>query len=619
MKIQVGGRRKGPAVGRQPRNPDQAVSITPGNPPLPGSRQHPFRPSAPRFPTPGPDPETYSSSECSSLRDSQELQHPGTSFHTSSNLSHLQPASRASSSRPRSSRIYESVHQNSNGIENSFEKTRRAVSHLGYNSQRWFGPLSIIAVFTLVLVPYFIASFVSGGGWSSKTDGIDFAVRKALLTLLSTDSAEEEAWADHVVTANDGTSITIDIPATFQSRLNSLLAPLMSQHAQDIWGNTNTPVLRCKEPEVQVVSFSVHKSSRLPAVCFFGENQTRSVRDIRDLRISFPQSSSHHMLRVRVAEERPALEGSDSSPRRYHLWGRFRGRIYVDLSDTGKLALTRFCGESDIDVDIEPLHLSDVRLITVLELKRLYSLWISKSLEKKTGRDSASLFRAVLTPTEHSPTHSSIHSLRGKLKQYFVSGWNHGLEYQELKAETGPRLETYEEPNGLTFSTEIENVNPEHQNSGEASKDNQPGLHNAFSNHLYSKESEKTEYAPATGVDGERRNVHQPPSTAEDISTTGLERSNMNGPFSPGADKMPPRARGEQYIASKVIQDPMNQNPATRTENRFENHQDSIASYRQANQKTQRTIQNSKLPRQPMHVRISEPFDPASDFEPSHP
>lgn len=275
--------------------------------------------------------------------------------------------------------------------------------------------ISVVFVFLIVLLPYFFASSAAG----SRAVDMEVAVRKALLTITSPNSAEEELWADHVVTSSDGVATTIDIPATFHSRLNSVLAPLMAEHAKDIWANTPAPLLDCKPPEVQVVSFSIQKSSRLPAVCTFGDQELRrSVRDIRDLRISFPQSSSRHMLRVQVAEERPALEGSDSSPRRYHLWGRFRGQILVDLSDTGKLALTRFCGESARDVDIEPFESSDVRLITVLELKRLYSLWMSKSLEKQTGRDSASLFRAVMTPTSHAPAHATIHAIRAKLKEY---------------------------------------------------------------------------------------------------------------------------------------------------------------------------------------------------------
>jgi hypothetical protein len=249
--------------------------------------------------------------------------------------------------------------------------------------------------------------------------GVDAAVRRALYKIVASNITEAEAWSDHVVLSRVGPYVSVDIPATFDSRLNAELSPLMAKHAKDIWGKSDVPVLHCKPPEVQVVSFSMKKSSRIPAICLFeADRHNRSIRDIRDLRVTFPTASSRHMMRVRVAEERPALTGSGASPRRFHSWGTFRGPIQVDLSDTGKIALQRYCGETDTDVDMEPLDPSDVRLVTVLELKRLHSLWTSGT-PQPPGTDNMTMFRAVVSPLDLAPAYaSSVQSIQDVLGRY---------------------------------------------------------------------------------------------------------------------------------------------------------------------------------------------------------
>lgn len=289
---------------------------------------------------------------------------------------------------------------------------------LSYKSLR--SSCSIAAIFAIVLMPFVVALLMSDDN-DRRLHDVERDVRSALIDMVMTNHTED-LWAEHVVVTQDGGSTSVDIPATFHSRLNSELAPLMRLHANEIWTKSDNPELKCHPPEEQIVSFSLSKSSRLPAECMFEDsNRNQSIRDIRDLRITFPTKSSRHMMRVQIAEDRQTPVNADDSPRRYSSWGRFRGRIFIDLSDTSKIALQRYCGESDADVDIEPLAASDVLLITVIELKRLHSLWTSGSA--MTSRDSGenshdSVFRAVITPLDLYPAHSSpIQAIRESLRK----------------------------------------------------------------------------------------------------------------------------------------------------------------------------------------------------------
>jgi hypothetical protein len=288
--------------------------------------------------------------------------------------------------------------------------SRQASQMVGFDARNMLSALSVALVFLIVLLPYLAALMTAAGNKiPSLNEG---AVREVIQTLVGNTSAD--IWADHIVLSHDGTSSSVDIPATFHSRLNAELAPLMRQHAGEIWSKSEIPLLRCKAPETLIVSFSMRKSARLPAICIFEDEQrNESIRDIRDIRVMFPTKTSRHMMRVQIAEDRSALANVDESPRRYHSWGRFRGRFRIDLSDTAKIALQRYCGESDFDVDVEPLDASDVLLITVLELKRLHSLWTKGEPLQRNGGADDSMFRAVVSPLDLSPAQSSpIHYMK---------------------------------------------------------------------------------------------------------------------------------------------------------------------------------------------------------------
>lgn len=299
-----------------------------------------------------------------------------------------------------------------NLVQGAAERLRLHAKHLRSSC-------SVVVIFAIVLMPFIVALLVSDHNYRGR-HSIEKDVRSALMDVVMANGTDDR-WAEHIVLTQEGGSASVDIPATFHSRLNSELAPLMRQHATEIWGKSETPELKCNPPEKQIVSFSMAKSSRLPAECMLEENnKTQSIRDIRDLRVTFPTKSSRHMMRVQIAEDRQGPANAEDSLRRYSSWGRFRGRIFIDLSDTSKLAMQRYCGESDADVDIEPLAASDVLLITVLELKRLHGLWTSGSSARSSNPNDPnfdSIFRAVIAPLDLSPAHSSpIHALREGLR-----------------------------------------------------------------------------------------------------------------------------------------------------------------------------------------------------------
>lgn len=320
-------------------------------------------------------------------------------------------------------------------LSQTVSQALRAARRLGVDTRTWRFSAPVAMIFSLILLPFLVALFVSGD--DDRLHTMEITARKVFVAMVSMNTSED-FWAVHVVLAHDGTTSSVDIPATFQSRLNAELAPLMRKHANEIWNGNEHPRLRCSPPEVQIVSFSIRKSSRLPAICTLEEeHRNKSIRDIRDLRVTYPSQSSRYLMRVKIAEDRSSLADVDDSPRRYHSWGRFRGRFGIDLSDTAKLALQRYCGESDSDVDIEPLDASDVLLITVLELKRLHSLWTVGVPKNPTERASDSLFRAVVSPLDLSPAHSSpIHALRESFRNQL---------YQENvaspRADSTPRRE----------------------------------------------------------------------------------------------------------------------------------------------------------------------------------
>lgn len=314
----------------------------------------------------------------------------------------------------------------------------------------------ILGVLGIMLLP-FLAALVTTF-WEPGDHGVDPLVRQALLNIIQWNNSTEAKWVDHIVISQEKDTTSIDILDTFHSRLNAELGPLISEHAAEIWSDADRPVLKCMSTETQIVSFSIKKSSRLPAICRFEErDQNRTIRDIRDLRISFPRKSSRYMLRVKIAEERTS-HGDTESPRRFHSWGKFRDKFSVELLDTGKLALQRFCGETNTDVDMEPLNSKDIRLMSILELKRLYSLWSSKNITKRgvsVGKHEASgaespelfggkilndqddsiesLFRAVISPPSlTSNTLLSLQSVR-----HILSQDRNSRPRKELTAEGG--------------------------------------------------------------------------------------------------------------------------------------------------------------------------------------
>lgn len=235
---------------------------------------------------------------------------------------------------------------------------------------------------------------------------IDRLILGSLERLVQIDDTPENVWADHVV-FSQGSPPSIDIPATFQSRLNALLAPLMAEHEGQIWSNDVTSDPRCKTPEGKLISFSLRKSPRLPAVITFEACnghmnciRNRSIHDVRDLRILLPQRSNRFMFHVEAAEDRPGNEVNEAEPHRYEPWGRYQGFVQIDLSDGGKVALQRYCGQSPTDVDLEGMDSSNVRFFTVFELKRLYKLWAAGKEPSSARSDRSALFCAKFSPKD---------------------------------------------------------------------------------------------------------------------------------------------------------------------------------------------------------------------------
>lgn len=388
---------------------------------------------------------------------------------------------------------------------------QEASERLGLNAKYLRSSCSVAVIFAIVLMPFIVALLVSDDN-SRRMPSIEKDVRSALMDIVMANGTEDR-WAEHIVVTQEGGSASVDIPATFHSRLNSELAPLMRQHASEIWGKSETPELKCSPPEKQIVSFSMAKSSRLPAECMLEEsNQTESIRDIRDLRVTFPAKSSRHMMRVQIAEDRRGPENAEDSLRRYSSWGRFRGRILVDLSDTSKLAMQRYCGESDADVDIEPLAASDVLLITVLELKRLHGLWtVGSSSHSNHPKDPKfdSIFRAVIAPLDLYPAHSSpIHALREGLRSKMWQAENHTPASGEEHIRNGVRIES--EP--LTAATDSPLVRSETETKSPIS------LSETSTNAIQTSAESSLNESDAEGEDGEGDNDDTDESLAQQMN-----------------------------------------------------------------------------------------------------
>jgi hypothetical protein len=289
--------------------------------------------------------------------------------------------------------------------------------------------VALVLLFTIVPIGiYTVVESRNGGilGSSRVQRVVDGAVKRVFAAALTPNSSEESMWADHVVVSH-GSDAYIDVPATYQSRLNSVLAPLMSLHQAEIWGDDASAGLPCALPEKKLVAFSLSRSGRLPATvslqnCVSSSEceEKKIVHDLRGFSIAFSDKSSQYMIHIRPAETNIGpFENGTSSSRYLTSWIESTGPIEIELSDTGKLALQRFCGNSVVDVDRGPMSPQDTRLLTVLELKRLYGIWAWGNIPRGDLRDPLSLFKAVISPRDHalhtSNTAALLRVLEGRL------------------------------------------------------------------------------------------------------------------------------------------------------------------------------------------------------------
>jgi hypothetical protein len=272
--------------------------------------------------------------------------------------------------------------------------------------------VALIVLFTLVPIGiYAVIEKGNGdaGGFFRQQGLLEEAVKRVLAAALAPNSTEEGMWVEHVVVSH-GSDAYIDVPATYQSRLNSILAPLLSVHEEEIWGGGAGRSPSCIPPETRHVAFSLQRSGRLPATVTFQKcrpehecQDQKLVHDIRGFSVAFSEKSNQHMFHIRPAETHIGPSENDTSSSRYLTsWIETAGPFEVELSDTGKLALLRFCGYSAVDVDRDPMKPENTRLITVLELKRLYSIWAQRTVPRGDLRDPLSLFKSVISPRNHA-------------------------------------------------------------------------------------------------------------------------------------------------------------------------------------------------------------------------
>jgi hypothetical protein len=178
------------------------------------------------------------------------------------------------------------------------------------------------------------------------------------------------------------------------------------------------------------------------------------------MRLQFPIKTSRYMFHVKVEEQlRGGLSSGEShavSPLRVKPWGNIKGQIVVDLSDTGKLALRRFCGESINEIDVDLPDTSNIRLLTVHEIKRLHSLWTTGQAAQGASSDPSSLFRAVIRPLDHLPGPSIPYELR----RSFFPGWLRRSISQAVSANTdaSSRSDMDSVVSNLTTSDDLDSV-----------------------------------------------------------------------------------------------------------------------------------------------------------------
>lgn len=299
----------------------------------------------------------------------------------------------------------------------------------------------VFAAFAFVVSLLTVGVLMCLGGlrsaFKADSDHLDGVVRRVLLGILGDTSSESgirNMWAEHVVLDQDN---RISISATFESRLNGDLAPLMEKHEQLIWNGTVSSD-RCPANEHQFVAFSIAKSARVPAVISFGRPcdpgsatdkcvVIKQVPDIRDIQITIPKRSNRFAFHVKIAEERSSPDDGAfiPMPRRIEPWGRLSGSVKVDLSDSAKLALQRYCGHDRLafaeDLDIEPIEAGNIRLLTVVDLKKLYSLWTDptgKTLTSNTSKTwkALALSTAIIDPRDHSRHAGALYELQKLLQ-----------------------------------------------------------------------------------------------------------------------------------------------------------------------------------------------------------
>lgn len=283
----------------------------------------------------------------------------------------------------------------------------------------------------------------------------------SLRSAASVDIHSQSLWVNHVVKGTD----QLMIADTFESRWNAEVAPILQNRADQIWDRHTTTPLFCQPGERQIVAFSFAKSGAIPASVSLSRrcSNTRRARlcrykryvgDLRDLVVTLPSHSSRHTYSVQIVEDYLSLRPTDGglpSPRRVKPLGTVSGPFFVELSDVSRLALQRYCGTSlrnfAADLLIEPLTVTNTRLLPLFELKRLFNLLKADSLEVADNGHSTweklQLSKATINPIDHSPhslTFSHIHHLFNTDAQLAKNPFGHTSEISvsESISDTAP-------------------------------------------------------------------------------------------------------------------------------------------------------------------------------------
>lgn len=247
---------------------------------------------------------------------------------------------------------------------------------------------------------------------------------------VSSQSQGQSLWFNHIVVSERK---RILIPQSFESRYNDEIAPIFETRVNRLWDESKSKSPACGPGEHLLVAFSFAKSGSLPAgiayecPCTPRQSAKRCVQekrisDLRDLVVTLPSVSSRSTYVIKVGEDRAGDTESSRvpTPRRIVPFGITSGPLQIELSDGSALALQRYCGTDRKnfaeDLDILSVTKDNTRVLTVYELKRLFSLWSPPGSDRRfklqNAWDRLQLSKLSVNPIDHSRHAFSLHDLK---------------------------------------------------------------------------------------------------------------------------------------------------------------------------------------------------------------